>query len=445
MSSYEGHRCCFEGDLDGLKKWIKQCKTPEDIDSIDPQGNTPLLVATMLNRLDCVQLLLAAGANVEAKTKLAWPVSAEAISIADHQLVKALFQHEAKLGREKMKAKTRPLLQHLKEKKDFYMEISWDLHSWVPLVSRALPSDTLKIWKRGCSVRLDTSLMAMGPDQGGVKQGDQSIICVGNLKKDEVVLYNMNHDERVYTRDVLFASTHEARNLDEDVQQALLADLVDLVLETESAEFHQALQGIYGFRTERVDQIGDHECQVYNCNNVSAVTRVRREHLTPEMRQWSKGLKTKLQAGQLADEDLQIPAFEPVPLYERPKITFEQYLRAEEYVHLGRPMMLKERKKPHKAAVWMAKDFKLSIDSLLDILTVLAPASSAVAALKRFVEQRLPQGFPIKLDIPVFPTVSARVCFDRYEEDAVDARLFEIPRDYVQVTRDAQSDVVATA
>jgi hypothetical protein len=30
-----------------------------------------------------------------------------------------------------MKSKTRPILQTLKAKKDFYMEISWNLHSWV--------------------------------------------------------------------------------------------------------------------------------------------------------------------------------------------------------------------------------------------------------------------------------------------------------------------------
>ena len=84
--------------------------------------------------------------------------------------------------------------------KDFYMEIAWDLHTWVcsfsftlscllallvlcvsheltrftprclapatvtgalqvPLVSRALPHDTLRIWKQGRRIRVDSDLI----------------------------------------------------------------------------------------------------------------------------------------------------------------------------------------------------------------------------------------------------------------------------------------------
>jgi hypothetical protein len=37
------------------------------------------------------------------------------------------------------------------------------------------------------------------------------------------------------------------------------------------------------------------------------------------------------------------------------------------------------------------------------------------------------------LDIPVFPTVSARVTFEKYEEIDVDGSLFNLPSDYVRV------------
>eukprot|EP00045_Choanoeca_perplexa_P015769 m.203546 g.203546 ORF g.203546 m.203546 type:complete len:441 (-) comp17075_c0_seq1:2775-4097(-) len=429
-ATYEGHRCCFEGDVDGLKAWIKGCSKPQDIDELDPQGNTPLLVATMLNRLDCVILLLAANASLESKTKLKWPVLAEAVSVADHQLIKTILLKETERSRLLMNSKTKPILQTLKAKKDFYMEISWDLHSWVPLVSRALPSDTLRIWKKGCQIRLDTTLT--GGEQG-MTRGNQSVLCIGDESKVEVTIYNVNHDQRVYSKDKLFASHHAKEDVEQEVAQLMMTDLVDLVLETETAQFEHALQGIFGFRTERVDTVGDHSCQVYNCSDVSAVTRVRREHLTPEVRKWTKALKAKLQSGQATEADMEMPNFEPIALYERPDLTFAQYLQTEDYVHLGRPMVVKERKKPHKAAVWMAKDFPLTTDNLLSVLTVLAPASSAVAALKRFVEQRLPDGFPVKLDIPVFPTVSARVTFEKYEEQEVDGTLFNVPNEYVRV------------
>jgi hypothetical protein len=57
------------------------------------------------------------------------------------------------------------------------------------------------------------------------------------------------------------------------------------------------------------------------------------------MRKWTKALRTKLQSGQVTEADIEMPTFEPVPVYERPQLTFAEYLAAEDYVHLGRPMV----------------------------------------------------------------------------------------------------------
>ena len=41
---------------------------------------------------------------------------------------------------------------------DFYVEIRVELNSWVPLVSHVLPSDTLRIWKKGAKIRCDFTI-----------------------------------------------------------------------------------------------------------------------------------------------------------------------------------------------------------------------------------------------------------------------------------------------
>jgi len=44
---------------------------------------------------------------------------------------------------------------------DFELRMHWAFTSWIPLVSRLLPSDTFTIYKRGTSLRLDSTLLAM--------------------------------------------------------------------------------------------------------------------------------------------------------------------------------------------------------------------------------------------------------------------------------------------
>ena len=42
---------------------------------------------------------------------------------------------------------------------DFVVDLKWDFTSWLPLVSRILPSDICKISKKGACIRLDTTLV----------------------------------------------------------------------------------------------------------------------------------------------------------------------------------------------------------------------------------------------------------------------------------------------
>ncbi|RHY92522.1 hypothetical protein DYB35_000374 [Aphanomyces astaci] len=57
---------------------------------------------------------------------------------------------------ELLTARSMVLYSILHDIPDFFVEIK--LTSWVPLVSRALPSDTLKIWKKGSNIRCDFSI-----------------------------------------------------------------------------------------------------------------------------------------------------------------------------------------------------------------------------------------------------------------------------------------------
>lgn len=67
---------------------------------------------------------------------------------------------------------------------------------------------------------------------------------------------------------------------------------------------------------------------------------------------------------------------------------------------------------------------------LLNVLEVIAPFKH-LAKLRDFVALKLPSGFPVKIDIPILPTVSAKITFQKFEfRDNIAAELFEIPLNY---------------
>jgi len=94
--------------------------------------------------------------------------------------------------------------------------------------------------------------------------------------------------------------------------------------------------------------------------------------------------------------------------------------------------VFKKSYKQFKATVAMSEDFPLTVDILLNVLEVIAPFKH-FAKLRDFVSLKLPKGFPIKVDIPIIATVSAKVTFQDFEfRNNIPAELFEIPADYVE-------------
>lgn len=71
------------------------------------------------------------------------------------------------------------------------------------------------------------------------------------------------------------------------------------------------------------------------------------------------------------------------------------------------------------------------------IFQVIAPQFKHFQKLRDFIEMKLPPGFPVKVDIPVLPTVSARVTFHDFEwkndaDNQLSDDLFNVPNDYTE-------------
>lgn len=145
--SYPLHLCVYENDLKRLSSLIRE--RDHDINGRDIHGNTPLHLATMLGHKECANLLLAKGAVVKVKNVLGWSPLAEAISYGDRQTIALLLRKLKTQSKEQMKARKPEMIAALKNLGDYIIDLKWDFTSWVPLVSKILPSDICKISKKG--------------------------------------------------------------------------------------------------------------------------------------------------------------------------------------------------------------------------------------------------------------------------------------------------------
>jgi len=101
---------------------------------------------------------------------------------------------------------------------------------------------------------------------------------------------------------------------------------------------------------------------------------------------------------------------------------------------------LSSKLKSFKGTAWFSHDFPRTVADLLPLFEVISPAQKHFEKLNDFLKMNLPSecGFPVQIEVPIFPTVAGQVTFLQYEEEAIDEGLFVIPPDY---QREAKRDI----
>lgn len=99
---------------------------------------------------------------------------------------------------------------------------------------------------------------------------------------------------------------------------------------------------------------------------------------------------------------------------------------------MGRDLVYKESSKSFKATIAMSSDFPLSVEMLLNVLEVIAPFKH-FSKLRDFITFKLPNGFPVKVELPILPTVTAKITFQEFEfRNDISNTLFSVPDDYIE-------------
>nr|XP_022906852.1 ankyrin repeat domain-containing protein 13C [Onthophagus taurus] len=427
VDRYPLHRAVFENDLKCLSRLLRK----HDVTTKDRHGNTALHLAVMLGRKECVQLLLKHDAPVKVKNGLGWTVLAEAVSYGHRPTISSLVRKFRQQSREQMEERRPNLVEALNRINDFYMELKWDFQSWVPLVSRILPSDICKIYKSGANIRLDTTLVDFSDMRW--ERGDISFIFNGNAPPNQSLTV-LDNVQKVYQNVKYEESEME---IEDEVDLLMSTDILAAQISTKSISFARAQSG-WIFREDKKELVaGQYESELYTVHGLMLESRKRREHLSTDDLQKNKALLESFTKGgnlQCLDQNgvpVRRTSLSPPP---DKNITWDQYLNSElnGYPRLGRDLVYKESTKSFKATIAMSSDFPLSVDMLLNVLEVIAPFKH-FSKLRDFITFKLPNGFPVKVEIPILPTVTAKITFQQFQfRGDIPKEMFTKPKDYAE-------------
>nr|XP_043897004.1 ankyrin repeat domain-containing protein 13D isoform X2 [Solea senegalensis] len=397
-------------------------KKEQDSERLDPRGRTPLELAVCLGHLESARVLLRHAADPTHCNAQGWTILQEAVSTGDPELVQLVLQYrDFKRATERL-AGIPELLNKLRQARDFYVEMKWEFTSWVPLVSKVCPSDVYRVWKSGSCLRVDTTLL--GFEHMTWLKGRRSYIFKGG--DDGAVVMEVDHEKQVVYTEPLVLSPRDAPSLlaamqpsQENTAQRLTSPIVSTHLNTRNIAFERNKSGIWGWRSEKSEVVSGYEAKVYSATNVELVTRSRTEHLSDQDKSRSKGSKTPLQSFLGIAEQHTAHNGSNVSQCASPHnptaITAEEYFNPEFNLNgrdIGRPIELTSKVQRFKATLWLSESHPLSLaEQVTPIIDLMAISNAHFAKLRDFITLRLPPGFPVKIEIPLFHVLNARVTF----------------------------------
>eukprot|EP00051_Salpingoeca_urceolata_P014971 m.191400 g.191400 ORF g.191400 m.191400 type:complete len:690 (+) comp18247_c0_seq4:3711-5780(+) len=439
-----------------------------DVDEQDPHGRTPLRLAVALGHTACAKALLECGADAVAKDCDGWTATHDATSTGDAELLRAVLEKRNFIQRAETEEKIPQLLQLLEESPDFYCEMHWDFSSWVPLVSRLCPSDTYRIWKRGASVRVDTTLLGYSNMQW--QRGQRTFLFKPVAAAEGAAAATATQFEMVQVDHDSHAAFAETVGIDpeaqgppspHEIQQRFVSAIVTTTMDKDKVGFERVKTGIWGWQSDKTEDVEGTPAKVFQASGIEIVTKTRVEHLpaghparkaskTPMAQMMSglgqggdqegasgSGFGQLLQSVENSDNGTDGDGADNRDHgADVMRVTADEYFaeRAEGTppMAVGRRRETRTQKQTFKARLCIAEEFPLSLrEQILPILDLLAPTSAHLANLRDFVSLQLPAGFPVKVEIPVYRVLTARVTFrecrlGNVEDDAV----FQVPEGY---------------
>lgn len=434
---YALHKYVFENDIAQVSTLLNKDKELLSTEKIkDIHGNTPLHISISMGHKECTHLLLKHNHPISVKNMNGWTPLQEAISYGDRQILMSLHKSSRKQAKESIKTR-KPGLKTALDKLggDFEMVLNWDFQSWVPFVSRILPSDTCLLYRCGSRVRMDSTLEDFS-DMRWVRGDITFIIDFDADPEPEIIL--MDNKRKVFQHMRKISQQEREATIEDEVDVAMSTDIVDAAIKTRGMSVERMQEG-WIFKQKKSEKIGDFPADVYRLNGLTFQTRKRREHLSEEDIKKNKALREAFSRGENTEQVLEqvegnsLEKRNSLAPPEPPKFSWNEYITSSPGQHgnLGRKMKMKVNAKTFEAVLGVSQDFPVKLEDLLPIFEALGPRAKLFSKLRDFITMRLPPGFPVRIDIPIFPTVKATVSFPRFQfRDSFETDFFSVPKSY---------------
>lgn len=244
-------------------------------------------------------------------------------------------------------------------------------------------------------------------------------MCVG----DGAVMMEVDHDVKQVLVDKLGLGVEAGAwgalpRAAAAVQHRLNNPIVTTYVDTDKISFERNKAGVWGWRSDKSEQVNGYHCKVFGASNVELVTKTRCEHLAEEDKVRARAPRTPLHGllGMAADEPEQDQERAERPVVTAPtRPTPEMYFGSEplEPGHdVGRPRDLSTKVQKFRATLWLCEQYPLSLqEQIMPVVDLMAISSTHFAKLKDFIQMQLPSGFPVKIEIPLFHVLNARITF----------------------------------
>ena len=454
------HTLCWDDDVEGLAAATAQflqhgTASPHPVlDRCDTRGNTPLQLALQLGRKKAALVLVQAGADVIRKDSGGWTVLQAAAKLHDTELLTEIVRagyRQTWLAFQRRLTWLEPLLAGIP---DFDLTLLLEVKCAVPLVSRVLPSDRLRIRKAGAKLRIDSSLASLSG-----KRGSFSTIV---LLDDGGKAFFVDHTERTVGRLEKRLMEPTQQQVDGAVNRVVGVSISQAELLTRECTI-MPLQKWGKGKQQVVERVGDFKAYAYKVDGgaLCVKTRAPVEGGDPAVRKPEKQSVVRSMAeasrrrGSVVVESTDHASPLPDMGRARQRIMsawssaydggggaagFEDYF-LQEGTHQAKSAhavvtLPSERTKTELKAVngiklMMAQDFPLSKEMMVSIIDVMAMTSQRFDNVRTFLVSKLPPGFPVAFKIPVAPSLSGAISFPQCSlHGSGGAEIFAVPPGY---------------
>jgi len=357
----------------------------------DWNGNPPLHLAVHFRHKDIIELLIKHGADPLSRNGGGYSVMQETIPSGDVKVAESVYDAVMKSATQEYNARAPEIFEHLKELPDFTCELKWEMRTWVPLLSMVLPQDNFILSKRGSSFRMDFTLTGMKSLRW--QRGEISILLRGDVndindsvalldRKNKIIQYLGTADIKPKNiKDIL--SRKEIRRADVDTSQ--------IRFEPSQSWFSGPI----------FEEVSGYNTQVYEVDGFK--------------------LKIKSRSRDVTDDEpsaqLDAEYFVSKPITGK----------GEGLLYTTETFKVTER--DFKSTVHLTNS-SFDIASIFPMLAAVLPRPKHFERVRQVLSHMPPNTLPVKIDVPVFPTIAANFAVLNFELKTPDAELYKVGEEY---------------